>query len=160
MKKNDVKKQVTEAINACLEKKAEEITILQMDKDSGAFTDYFVMCSGSNPRQTQAISDEVELRLKRAGLYPHQIEGYKQAEWILIDYFDFVVHVFTEKARKFYDLERLWKSAKRVDASELAQPAAKPNRATASNAAKKGVTKKPAAKKSVTKKRARKSAGG
>src|ERR1700722_19858131 len=119
MKKNESKAQISEAIRACLEKKAEEITILELEKGAGAFTDYFVVCSGSNPRQVQAIADEVELRLKKAGLWPHQIEGYKQAEWVLMDYFDFVVHVFSEKARKFYDLERLWKSSRRIEPSEL-----------------------------------------
>jgi ribosome-associated protein len=119
MKKNQSKMQISEAIKACLEKKAEEITILELEQGSGAFTDYFVVCSGSNPRQVQAISDEVELRLKKAGLWPHQIEGYKEAEWVLLDYFDFVVHVFSQKARKFYDLERLWKSSRRLEASEL-----------------------------------------
>jgi ribosome-associated protein len=119
MKKNDLTQQVAAAINACLEKKAEELTILEMDKGSGAFTDYFVLCSGTNPRQVQAISDEVEMRLKAAGQYPTHIEGYKQAEWILLDYLNFVVHVFSEKARKFYDLERLWKSAKRLTPAQL-----------------------------------------
>jgi len=90
MKKNDSKKQISEAINACLEKKAEELTVLELEKNTGAFTDYFVICSGTNPRQIQAISDEVELRLKRAGTFPHSIEGFKQAEWILLDYVDFV----------------------------------------------------------------------
>ena len=64
------------------------------------------MCSGTNPRQIQAIADEVELRLEKPGQHPTHIEGYKQAEWVLLDYVDFVVHVFSEKARKFYDLER------------------------------------------------------
>src|SRR6202023_578008 len=104
---------------ACLEKKAEELSILEMEKGSGAFTDYFVLCSGTNPRQVQAIADEVELRLKAAELRPAHVEGYKQAEWVLLDYVDFVVHVFSEKARKFYDLERLWKSAKRLEPSDL-----------------------------------------
>src|SRR5882757_937902 len=120
MKKTDTKRQVTEAIAACQDKKAEEITILELEKNSGAFTDYFVLCSGTNPRQIQAISDEVELRLKRAGVYPHNIEGHKQAEWVLLDYFDFVVHVFSESARKYYDLERLWKSAKKLELKDLA----------------------------------------
>src|SRR5580698_2492698 len=119
MKKNDLKHQVAAAIQACLDKKAEELSILEMEKGSGAFTDYFVLCSGTNPRQVQAIADEVELRLKTAGLRPAHVEGYKQAEWILVDYVDFIVHVFSEKARKFYDLERLWKSAKRLEPSEL-----------------------------------------
>jgi ribosome-associated protein len=119
MKKNELKQQVAAAIQACLEKKAEEISILEMEKGSGAFTDYFVLCSGTNPRQVQAIADEVELRLKTAGVRPAQVEGYKQGEWILVDYLDFVVHVFSEKARKFYDLERLWKTAKRLEPSDL-----------------------------------------
>jgi ribosome-associated protein len=120
MKKNNLKKQVYEAINACQDKKAEQISVLEMDQGSGAFTDYFLICSGTNPRQIQAISDEVELRLKRAGLYPNSIEGYKQAEWVLLDYVDFVVHVFSESSRKYYDLERLWKSAKRLEPADLA----------------------------------------
>jgi ribosome-associated protein len=119
MKKNDLKRQVAEAINACQEKKAEELTILELEKGSGAFTDYFVICSGTNPRQIQAISDEVEDRLKNSGLRPAHTEGYKQAEWVLLDYVDFVVHVFSEKSRRFYDLERLWKSARRLEASDL-----------------------------------------
>ena len=119
MKKNELRKQVAAAIQACLEKKAEELSILEMEKGSGAFTDYFVLCSGTNPRQVQAIADEVELRLKGTGLHPTHVEGYRQAEWVLIDYVDFVVHVFSEKARKFYDLERLWKSATRLEPSDL-----------------------------------------
>ena len=119
MKKNDLKSQVSEAISACQEKKAEEITILELEKDSGAFTDYFLLCSGTNPRQIQAIADEVELRLKKADLRPTHTEGYKQAEWVLLDYVDFVVHIFSEKARRFYDLERLWKSARRLEPAEL-----------------------------------------
>jgi ribosome-associated protein len=123
-----IKLQVSEAIRACLDKKAEEIAILELEKGSGAFTDYFVVCSGTNPRQVQAISDEVELRLKRAGLRPTHIEGYRQAEWVLLDYVDFVVHIFSEKARKFYDLERLWKSARRMEPAELVAGPAKQRR--------------------------------
>jgi ribosome-associated protein len=119
MKKNDVKRQVADAISACQEKKAEEITVLELEKNSGAFTDYFVVCSGTNPRQIQAISDEVEERLEKAGLRPTHVEGYNQAEWVLLDYVDFVVHVFSEKARKYYDLERLWKSAKKMEPVDL-----------------------------------------
>jgi ribosome-associated protein len=125
MKRNDVKRQVAEAISACQEKKAEDVTILELEKGSGAFTDYFVVCSGTNPRQIQAISDEVEDRLKNAGMRPTHVEGYKQAEWVLLDYVDFVVHVFSEKSRRFYDLERLWKSAKRLDLSDLVQARAR-----------------------------------
>ena len=119
MKITDTQRQVSEAIAACQDKKAEEITILELEKGSGAFTDYFVVCSGTNPRQIQAISDEVELRLKRTGLYPAHIEGYRQAEWVLLDYVDFVVHVFAEHARRYYELERLWKSAKRLEPTDL-----------------------------------------
>jgi len=119
MKKTDLKKQVSEAISACLDKKAEALTLLELEQGTGAFTDYFVICSGTNPRQVQAISDEVELRLKRAGLYPNNIEGHKQAEWVLIDYVDFVVHIFSESARRYYDLERLWKSAKKLEPKDL-----------------------------------------
>lgn len=118
-KKSETTSQLITAIAACQDKKAEDLTILQMDKNSGAFTDYFVICSGSNPRQIQAISDEVELRLKRAGTYPNNIEGYKQAEWVLLDYVDFVVHVFSASARSYYDLERLWRTAKKLETSEV-----------------------------------------
>ena len=129
-KKSELKQQVTAAIQACLEKKAEELSILEMEKGSGAFTDYFVLCSGTNPRQVQAIADEVEMRLKNANVRPAHIEGYKQAEWVLLDYTDFVVHVFSEKARKFYDLERLWKTAKRLEVGEL-KPAVAPKKKAA-----------------------------
>jgi len=131
MKKSELKKQVSAAIQACLEKKAEELSILEMEKGSGAFTDYFVLCSGTNPRQIQAIADEVELQLKHTGLRPTHVEGYTQAEWVLIDYVDFVVHVFSEKARKFYDLERLWKTAKRLEPADLKTPVRKQKAATA-----------------------------
>src|SRR5258708_36166382 len=118
-KKSDLKKQVSQAISACQEKQAEEITVLELEQGSGAFTDYFVVCNGTNPRQIQAISDEVERRLELTGMRATHIEGYRQAEWVLLDYVDFVVHIFSEKARKFYDLERLWKSAKRLEPAEL-----------------------------------------
>jgi ribosome-associated protein len=137
MKKSELKKQVAAAIQACLEKKGEELSILEMEKGSGAFTDYFVLCSGTNPRQIQAIADEVELRLKNTGLRPTHVEGYKQAEWVLVDYVDFVVHVFSEKARKFYDLERLWKSAKRLEPADLKTVVRKPKTTATSSTPKK-----------------------
>ena len=118
-KKTPLKQQVAHAIAACETKKAEDVSVLELDKASGAFTDYFVICSGSNPRQIQAISDEVEQRLSKAGLRPTHVEGYKQAEWVLLDYVDFVVHVFSRGARNFYNLERLWKSAKPLSPAEL-----------------------------------------
>jgi ribosome-associated protein len=122
-KKNELKQQVTAAILACQDKQAEELAILELEKDSGAFTDYFVMCSGTNPRQIQAIADAVDERLEQVGLRVTHREGYKQAEWVLLDYVDFVVHIFSEKARQFYDLERLWKSAKRIEPTDfMAKP--------------------------------------
>jgi len=124
MKSSELRQRVAEAISAAQAKKAEEVTILQMDRESPLFTDYFVIASGSNPRQIQAIADEVEERLTRMGLNPTNVEGYRQAEWVLLDYVDFVVHVFSERARKYYDLERLWKSAARLEPSEL-KPARK-----------------------------------
>jgi len=124
MKASELRQRVAEAISAAQAKKAEDVTILQMDQESPSFTDYFVIASGSNPRQIQAISDEVADRLARMGLNPAHVEGYNLAEWVLLDYVDFVVHVFSEKARKYYDLERLWKSAKRLEPSEL-KPARK-----------------------------------
>jgi ribosome-associated protein len=139
-KKSELKQQVSAAIQACLEKKAEELSILEMEKGSGAFTDYFVLCSGTNPRQVQAIADEVELRLKKAGLRPTHVEGYRQAEWVLIDYVDFVVHVFSEKARKFYDLERLWKSARRLEPGDL-KAATRTRKTAAKSAPKKKKTR-------------------
>jgi len=132
-KKDDLKLQVSAAILACQDKQADNVAVLELEKDSGAFTDYFVMCSGANPRQIQAIADAVDERLEALGLRVTHSEGYKQAEWVLLDYVDFVVHIFSEKARQFYDLERLWKSAKRLEPAELlAKP--KPQRAVVAKA--------------------------
>jgi ribosome-associated protein len=122
---SQIRSQVASAVQACEEKKGEEISILEMDKTSSTFTDYFVICTGKNPRQIQAIADEVELRLKRQGSRANQVEGYQQADWVLIDFVDFVVHVFSEASRKFYDLERLWKSAKKITVADLKKPAAR-----------------------------------
>lgn len=120
--KNDLRHKVAAAIAACLEKKAENISVLEMGSTTSAFTDYFVIASGSNPRQIQAISDQVEERLAKVGLHATHVEGYNLAEWVLLDYVDFVVHIFSEKARNYYDLERLWKSATRLHPAELTQP--------------------------------------
>ena len=120
MSNSSLRAQISTAVNAADNKKAENLAILQMDKNSGAFTDYFIICNGTNPKQNQAIADEVELKLKYDnGVYANNVEGYKTAEWILLDYVDFVVHVFSETARKFYDLERLWKSAKQITLADL-----------------------------------------
>jgi ribosome-associated protein len=119
MKKNDVRQQVALVLAAAEAKKAEGISVLQLPKESSAFTDYFVVCSGSNPRQVQAIADEVDERLSKEGFEPNHREGYDHGEWILLDYVDFVVHIFNENARKFYDLERLWKSATKLEPAEV-----------------------------------------
>jgi len=120
MSQAEVQRQIVTAVAACEGKKAEEISVLRMEKSSSAFTDYMLICHGTNPRQVQAIADEVELRLKRdSGTYPNQIEGYTQAEWILMDYVDFVLHIFSANARRFYDLERLWRNANRVTVEDL-----------------------------------------
>jgi len=80
-----------------------------------SFADYFVICTGANQRQIQAISDEVGQQLKKAGELPISVEGYNQADWVLSDYGDLLVHIFSPKARDYYDLERLWRSAKPVE---------------------------------------------
>ncbi len=110
------------AVQACMEKKAENISILRLDAAASGFTDYFVICSGANPRQVQAIGEAVDEKLSKAGFEPSHIEGRNQAEWVLLDYVDFVVHVFSENARKFYDLERLWKTATKVELADLEKP--------------------------------------
>ena len=102
------------ALHAAAEKKAIDTVVLDL-REIASFTDYFVITSGANERQVQAISDEVFETLKKAGTPPARVEGYKTAEWILLDFGDFVFHVFDEKARKFYDLERLWRESKRVE---------------------------------------------
>lgn len=151
MKKSEIKSQVAIAVRACQEKKAENITVLQLDEQASGFTDYFVVCSGSNPRQVQAISDEIDHKLSADGVEPKHIEGYNQADWLLMDYVDFVVHIFSESARKFYDLERLWKTATRIEPAELLKPAAKKAAKRTSTAATKAA--KPA-KKAAPRKRA------
>ncbi|HEY7406020.1 MAG TPA: ribosome silencing factor [Candidatus Angelobacter sp.] len=121
----EIRQQVAQAVKAIESKKGEDVVILEMDRNSGAFTDYFVLCSGTNPRQIQAIVDDVQKQLAEDGQRPNSVEGYNQAEWVLVDYVDFVLHVFSERARKFYDLERLWKSAKRLAPADLSKkPAA------------------------------------
>lgn len=104
---------VLAALHAAAEKKALEPVVLDL-REIASFTDYFVIVSGANERQVQAISDEIYESLKKSGHAAARVEGYKTAEWILLDYGDFVVHVFEQKARKFYDLERLWRESKRV----------------------------------------------
>lgn len=101
-------------LNAAAEKKAINSVVLDL-REIASFTNHFVITSGSNARQVQAISDGIVDTLKKAGSAAARVEGYKTAEWILLDYGDFVVHVFDEKARAFYDLERLWRESRRVE---------------------------------------------
>ncbi len=101
------------ALDAASDKKALEMVVLDL-RAIASFTDYFLITSGTNARQVQAIADEIVERLKKLGTRAQRVEGYQTAEWVLVDYGDFIVHVFENKARQFYDLERLWRDAARV----------------------------------------------
>jgi ribosome-associated protein len=111
---SDFDERIQRTLLAAWEKKALDLTVLDL-REIASFTDFFVIATGTNKRQVQAISDEVVDQLKRHGTRAARVEGYQTAEWILVDYGDFVVHVFEEKARRFYDLERLWREANRID---------------------------------------------
>ena len=120
MASNDVRAMVLTAAAVCDEKKGTDTRVLELDPLDSGFTDFFVISSGSNTRQTEAIADEIEVRLKREyGAYPNSVEGRRAAEWILLDYVDFVIHIFLEEKRVFYDIERLRKSARKLDLEEL-----------------------------------------
>jgi len=105
---------VRHAARAALDKKALDVVVLDVKK-LVAFTDFFLLASGTNQRQLVAMVDAVQERLRELGLRPNHVEGYPRQEWILLDYGSFVVHVFTERTRQFYDLERLWGEAKRLE---------------------------------------------
>lgn len=104
---------IESALRAASDKKALDLVVLDV-RPVATFTDYFLITSGTNVRQVQAIADEITERLKREGTRAQRIEGYSTAEWVLVDYGDFIVHIFEEKARRFYDLERLWREGLRV----------------------------------------------
>lgn len=106
--------QLTAAIQAARDKKATDLVVLDLRK-TGAFTDFFLIATGANPRQVHAIADAVEQALKAKHVRPAHLEGYQRAEWVLVDYFDFIVHVFSPSARSFYGLERLWGNAARIE---------------------------------------------
>ncbi len=148
------------AAAACEDKKAEDIRILALDPAESGLTDYFLICNGTNERQNVAITDEIELRLKRDfNTFPNSVEGRRQAEWVLMDYVDFIVHVFSPEKRAFYGLERLRKSATTISVAELntelkaavtaARAGSKKSAAkkSAKKAAKKAAKKKPVLKK-------------
>lgn len=142
------------AVDAADSKKAEDIRILALDPSESSLTDYFLICSGTNERQNVAISDEIEYRLKKDfGVLPNSVEGRRQGEWVLMDYVDFVVHVFMPEKREFYGLERLRKTAKSISAADLNSEI---KAAVAKTRAKAGITaaKAPAAKKATAKKAA------
>ena len=107
---------ISEAVNAALEKKGQDLVVLNLST-SGAFTDYFVVCSGQTGRQVRAIVDGILKMLRENGTRPSHVEGYDNGEWVLIDCFDFIVHVFTKETRLFYDLDRLWGNAARMEFS-------------------------------------------
>jgi ribosome-associated protein len=141
------------AAAACEDKKAEDIRILALDPAESGLTDYFLICNGTNERQNIAITDEVELRLKREfGVYPNSVEGRRQGEWILMDYVDFIVHVFSAEKRAFYGLERLRKSATTISVDELNSQLKERIASTRKKAAAKKATKPEAAKKAAPKK--------
>ena len=151
------------AAAACEDKKAEDIRILALDPSESGLTDYFLICNGTNERQNVAITDEIELRLKRDfGTYPNSVEGRRQGEWILMDYVDFIVHVFSAEKRAHYGLERMRKSATTISVAELSAELknliASTRSRTAKPAAKKAVAKKVVAKKTTAKKVATKKA--
>jgi ribosome-associated protein len=170
MPQTHVQQMLAAAAAACDDKKAEDIRILALDPSESGLTDYFLICSGNSDRQNVAITDEIEIRLKREfGTYPNSVEGRRQGEWVLMDYVDFIVHVFSVEKRAFYGLERLRKSATVLSVDELnaeikaaitatrAKPAAKKAAVKTSGvrASKKVVAKKAAkapAKKSAVKK--------
>ena len=111
-------KSVTAAVRAALDKKAVDVVVLDL-RTAGGFTDFFVICTGTNARQIQAIADAISVTLKTEfGERPSLAEGIEKSEWILLDYFNFVVHVFSRECRSFYALERLWGNAERHEFSE------------------------------------------
>ena len=109
-------RQIEVAVRAAEDKKATDLVVLDLRKAAG-FTDYFVIASGNNARQVRAIADAVLEALGDTGAKPAHVEGYDRSEWILLDYFDFIVHVFAPETRMFYGLERLWGNAERIEVS-------------------------------------------
>lgn len=112
--KSGISAEMTAGIAAALDKKAEQTIVLDLTKAS-AFTDFFVICNGTNRRQVQAIADGVQEAIAKKGARPALVEGYERGEWILIDYFDFIFHVFMPAKRDFYGLEKLWGDAEKIE---------------------------------------------
>jgi ribosome-associated protein len=165
MPSTEVNQMLAAAAAACEDKKAEDIRILALDPSESGLADYFLICNGTNDRQNVAISDEIEIRLKRDfGVYPNSVEGRRQGDWVLMDYVDFIVHVFSPEKRAFYGLERLRKTATRLSVeelnAELRSQITASRKKTAKPAAKKTVAakKKPATAKKATPAKAAKKA--
>jgi len=114
----DVLSLVHQAVTAALDKKADDLVLLDM-REKVSFTDYFLLCTAYSPPQVRAVADAVEKALRQRGVRPTVMEGYRNGEWVLVDYLDFVVHVFSKQARAFYELERLWRHAPRVPLSAV-----------------------------------------
>jgi ribosome-associated protein len=138
--KNQTRILVQTAAAVCEEKKGQDTRILELDPVDSGLADFFLVTSATNDRQAVAIADEIELRLKREfGIYAHSVEGRRNGEWILLDYVDFVVHVFLAERRAFYDIERLRKSARPLTPdefdAELTSALAEKTRATRSKKA-------------------------
>ena len=112
--RKSIPKSIELAVRAAEDKKAQDITVLDLRSADG-FTDFFVICSGTNSRQIRAIADGITEALAGTGSKPAHLEGYDRSEWVLVDYFDFIVHVFSPEMRAFYGLERLWGSAEHVE---------------------------------------------
>jgi ribosome-associated protein len=166
--------QVQAAAAACEDKKGQQTRILELDPVDSGLADFFLVTSALNDRQAVTIADEIEHRLKREfGVYPHSVEGRRNGEWILLDYTDFVVHVFLAERRAFYDIERLRKSARPLTPAEFdvelkaklaqktramrkkAPPVRKPTKTPARSAAKAApARKRPTVKRAVPKKAA------
>ena len=120
MASTETRNMVLAAATVCEDKKGEDTKILELDPMDSGFTDFFLITSGINEKQTQAIADGIELELKRNfATYPNSVEGRKLGEWILLDYVDFVVHIFLRDRRAYYDIERLRKSARQLDIDDL-----------------------------------------
>jgi ribosome-associated protein len=145
MATTETRRMVLAAAEACEDKKAEDTRILELDALDAGFTDFFLISSGSNERQTQAIADEIEMRLKRDfQTYANSVEGRRQGEWILMDYLDFVVHIFLTEKRVYYDIERLRKSARTVDLEQLKEMLVEKTAVARAKPSKKGAAKKKA----------------
>jgi ribosome-associated protein len=158
MASKEVNQMLAVAAAACEDKKAEDIRILALDPVESGLADYFLICTGMSDRQNVAITDEIEIRLKRQfGVYPNSVEGRRQGEWVLMDYVDFIVHVFSVEKRAYYGLERLRKSATTLSIADLnAQLASQIQATITAKRPKKTATRKAVVKKAPPRKAASK----